>query len=114
MDKIRKLLAKNEITLMITETGSEGFYVPKLRTMFVDQNLSEEKQKRVILHETKHALDHTEYAALYQSVVQHTKMESEANNFMIDYLIEESGGHFDYTTVVEKFKLGLGWECKLR
>ena len=114
MDKIRKLLAKNNITLMITETGSEGFYVPKLRTMFVNQDLNEEKQKQVILHETKHALDHTEYAALYQSVVQHTKMESEANNFMIDYLIEESGGHFDYTTVVEEFKLGIGWECKLR
>lgn len=114
MDKIRKLLAKNNITLMITDTGSEGFYVPKLKTMFVNQNLSEEKQKQVILHETKHALDHTEYAALYQSVVQHAKMESEANNFMIDYLIEENGGHFDYTTVVEVFKLGLGWECKLR
>lgn len=114
MDKIRKLLAKNEITLMITETGSEGFYVPKLRAMFVNQDLSEEKQKRVILHETKHAIDHSDYAALYQSVVQHVKMESEANNFMIDYLIEESGGHFDYTTVVEEFKLGLGWECKLR
>lgn len=114
MDKIRKLLAKNNITLMITDTGSEGFYVPKLKTMFVNQNLGEEKQKQVILHETKHALDHTEYAALYQSVVQHAKMESEANNFMIDYLIEESGGHFDYTTVVEEFKLGLGWECKLR
>lgn len=114
MDKIRKLLAKNDITLTITDTGSEGFYVPKLRTMFVNQSLDEEKQKQVILHETKHAIDHSDYSALYQSVVQHTKMESEANNFMIDYLIEESGGQFDYTTVVEEFKLGLGWKCKIR
>lgn len=107
MDNIRDLLAENKITLAITDTSSEGFYVPKLKTMFVNQDLSEEKQKQVILHETKHALDHSEYAVLYQSVVQHTKMESEANNFMIDYLIEESGGQFDYTTVVEEFKLGL-------
>lgn len=114
MDKIRKLLAKNDITLMITDTGSEGFYVPKLRTMFVNQNLSEDDQKHVILHELKHALDHSDYAALYNNVVFHIKMESEANQFMINYLIEENDGQYNYSSVMEEFRLPIGWEMHLK
>lgn len=114
MDKISKLLARNGINLEITDTSSDGFYVPKIRTMFVNQSLSDEDQKHVVLHELKHALDHSDYAALYKSVVFHIKMESEADQFMINYLIEENEGQYNYSSVMEEFRLPIGWEVYLK
>ena len=48
--------------------------------------------KRVIVHEMKHVIDHEDYVALYKNFVAHSKMENEANNFMVNYIINENDG----------------------
>lgn len=112
MDEIRTLLKEHGIGVEITITDSKGFYVPSLKTIFVNQDLDEEEQKEVVLHEACHALDHNELAPLYSKPVFRMKMENEANSFMVNYQINENDGLYNYSNVIEKYKLGLGWYPK--
>lgn len=109
-----ELLEENGIELVLISLENDGYYDPNLNTMFVNQNLDEEKQKEVILHELGHALHHKDLAALYDKPVFNFKMESEATSFMMSSLINEFEGHFNYSDVLENFKLGLGWETKIK
>ncbi|MVZ47479.1 ImmA/IrrE family metallo-endopeptidase, partial [Escherichia coli] len=84
MDNIEDLLKENGIDVEITNIESEGFYLPKLKTIFINQNLDELEQKKVLLHESRHALSHNELISLYSKTVFHSKMEDEANRFMIE------------------------------
>lgn len=112
MEEIRTLLKAHGISIEITDIDSHGFYVPSQKTIFVNQNLNEDEQKEVILHEACHALDHDEFAALYNKPVFRSKMENEADMFMINFLIKENDGYFNYSNVLEEFNLGLGWQPK--
>ena len=114
MDEIFELLKSNGVTLSITNMGSAGFYVPELKTMFVNECLPPEEQKKVILHELHHAINHTDLKALYDVPVLHLKMEAEADRFMIQHLISENDGHYNYSGVLEEFGLPLGWEYHLK
>lgn len=108
MEKLKLKLKDNGIKLAVVEMESRGCYLPDLRTMFVRQGLSEAKTKEVIYHELKHALDHHEFAALYKTSVNQLKMESEANMYMIDEIIKENGGLYNYSEVIETFKVNMG------
>ncbi|SFH73713.1 ImmA/IrrE family metallo-endopeptidase [Pisciglobus halotolerans] len=114
MDSIYTLLKDNGIELVMIKLEKNGYYNSKLKMMFVNQELNEEKQKEVILHELGHALNHKDSSILYNNPVYRSKMENEATGYMLDYLINESDGQFNYSDVLEKLKLGLGWECKLK
>ncbi|HFU5916846.1 TPA: ImmA/IrrE family metallo-endopeptidase, partial [Enterococcus faecium] len=89
MDNMEDLLKENGIDVEITNIESEGFYLPKLRTIFINQNLDELEQKKVLLHESRHALSHNELISLYSKTVFHSKMEDEANRFMIEVLLQD-------------------------
>ena len=39
-------------------------------------------------------------------------MESEANDFIIRQVIAENGGVYNYTQLVEEFKIGMGKDVK--
>lgn len=114
MDGIFDLLKSNEIELALIDIEKNGYYNSELSTIFINQNLNEIKQKEVILHELGHALNHKELSLLYSKPSYRFKMEDEANLFMMNNLIEESEGHFNYSDVLETYKLGLGWESRLR
>ncbi|MEG0078350.1 MULTISPECIES: ImmA/IrrE family metallo-endopeptidase [Enterococcus] len=114
MDEIDELLQSNEITLVITNMKNAGFYVPDLKAMFVNEDLSPLEQKEVILHELHHALNHTDLKSLYKIPVFHSKMENEADKFMIQYLIRENEGQYNYSELLEEFGLPLGWEYHLK
>lgn len=73
MGNIEDLLNENGIDVEITNIESEGFYLPKLRTIFINQNLGELEQKKVLLHESRHALSHNELISLYSKTVFHSK-----------------------------------------
>ena len=115
MKDIYEALREKGIEIVTISLEKDGYYNPNLRMMFVNKELSDERQKEIILHEFCHAIDHAEFSCLYyDSSVFRLKMENEAMAYMMNHLIEESGGIFDYSTVLENYKLGLGWECKLR
>ncbi|MGX2946138.1 ImmA/IrrE family metallo-endopeptidase [Enterococcus alishanensis] len=113
MQDISELLKRNGIELSVSKMDSPGFYVPKLKIMFVNEELDIEQQRRVILHETKHAIDHTDFYELYKIPIFHMKMETDADSFMINYLIKENDGQYNYSQLIEEFNLGLGWEHNL-
>ena len=104
-----ELLEENGIELVFSELEKNGYYSNKFKTMFVNQALSEEEQREVILHELGHFLKHDDYFSLYNNPLFHDKMEYEANCYMIDTLIDYSEGYFNYSSVAEKYHLGLGW-----
>ena len=114
MDSIFSVLKENGIKLELINLEKNGYYDPRLKIMFINESLSEEKQKEVVLHELGHALNHKDLSILYDKPVFRSKMENEATSFMMSYLINESEGHFDYSSVLENYNLGLGWECKLK
>ena len=114
MDNVYCLLKENNIDLILLKLEKNGYYDPKSKAMFINQNISYEKQKEVILHELGHALNHKDLSLLYSKPSFRFKMENEANSFMMNSLIEESEGQFNYSDVLEAYKLGLGWEFKLK
>lgn len=89
-----------------------GCYVPEWKTIFINENLSEEQMKLVILHEVKHALDHSDYIELYKRFPAHSKMENEANMYMLNEIIKENGGEYNYGYLIETFNIGLGYDAR--
>lgn len=112
LQRLKEKLKDFDIKLVFMDIESEGCYVPEWRTIFVASSFSEESVKKVIYHELKHGLDHTEFAELYRLPNYHYKMESEANDYMITELIRENGGEYNYSQLIEEFQIGLGWDQK--
>ncbi|EOB3454951.1 ImmA/IrrE family metallo-endopeptidase [Enterococcus hirae] len=117
MEYVKSALSENGIEIIITDIDSKGFYLPEYKTIFVNQNLSEMEQRKVILHEARHALNHNELTTLYQQAVFHSKMEYEANKFMIRKLLKEyvqnSFAHlseFNYMTFMQIYGIDLYYE----
>lgn len=80
-----------------------GMIIDKLKIVFVNKSLSEEAQKRVILHEIAH-LKHTEA----QYTINPIKCENEANRAMIRALIREEldeGHEFNYIRFMDRHNL---------
>lgn len=109
---LRKQVDSLGIKIEIIDMESKGCYISGLRTMFINEKLTDEEMKRVILHELKHALDHVEYSNLYKKPITHLKLEAEANDYMIRKIIEENGGVYNYTQLIQEFKIGMGKDVK--
>lgn len=108
MLELRKKLDKFGIRLEFIEMESKGCYISELSTMFINEKLTDEEMQRVIYHELKHALDHSEYIVLYRKSTPHIKMEAEANDYMIREIVKENGGIYNYTQLIEEFNIGMG------
>lgn len=82
-----------------------GMIIDELKIVFVNKSLSEEAQKRVILHEIAH-LNHS----ATQYTINPTKCENEANRAMIHELLREELDQidkedFNYLNFMERHKL---------
>lgn len=80
-----------------------GMIIDELKIVFVNKSLSEEAQKRVILHEIAH-LNHSKA----QYTINPIKCENEANRAMIRALIREEldeSHEFNYIRFMERHKL---------
>lgn len=112
MRKILDKIKEYGIKVIFSEMDDDGICLPELKTIFIRQNLCEQDMKEVLLHELKHILSHTEYIALYNIPCFHNRMEVEADEFVLNYLIEESDGQFNYSNVVEQYGIYMGWDTK--
>ncbi len=106
-------LKEKGIEVKFMEMHAKGCYIPGIKMIFIDQNLSEEEMKLTLYHELKHGMDHTEFENLYKMQVWHSKMEAEANTYMLNRIIAENDGYYNYGQVTEAFKLDPGWNIKL-
>ena len=80
-----------------------GMIIAELKIVFVNKALSEEAQKRVILHEIAH-LNHSKA----QYAINPIKCENEANRAMIRALIREEldeGHEFNYIRFMDRHNL---------
>ena len=80
-----------------------GMIIDELKIVFVNKSLSEEAQKRVILHEIAH-LNHS----ATQYTINPIKCENEANRAMIRALIREEldeGHEFNYIRFMDRHNL---------
>jgi len=80
-----------------------GMIIDELKIVFVNKSLSEDAQKRVILHEIAH-LNHSKA----QYAINPIRCENEANRAMIRALIREEldeGNEFNFIRFMERHKL---------
>lgn len=111
---IAKELKRLDVALVYLDLDCDGCYIPGCKTIFVNEQLSELRARSVIYHEIGHIKNHKELFNLYNSPTIHSKMEREANQFMIDSLIDDNEGHYNYSQVLEGFNLGMGWQFKVQ
>lgn len=103
---IEELVDSNGVTLAYFDNElwqRPGMIIDELKIVFVNKALSEEAQKRVILHEIAH-LNHS----ATQYTINPIKCENEANRAMIRALIREEldeGHEFNYIRFMERHKL---------
>lgn len=90
MRKIKDILADYDIQIERSELLEDAVYDPLTNNIYIGKNSSGIILRNAILHEAGHGILHNEYKVLYHSTaVSHLKMESEANKFMVNYLVQE-------------------------
>lgn len=112
MEELKSKLKELGISLEVLAMDKQGCYVPKWKRIFVNESLDEPEMKLVALHELKHVIDHSDYLALYDTFVNHSKMENEAKNFMVNYIIAENDGQYNYMQLIEEFDIGMGYDIR--
>lgn len=100
------------IDIEVVDMESNGCFIPRLKKIFINQKLSEEEMKLVIYHELKHALDHSDFYELYNLPKFRSKMESEAQIYVIDTIIEENNGEYNYSQLIKEFGIGMGYDAR--
>ncbi|MFI3605007.1 ImmA/IrrE family metallo-endopeptidase [Vagococcus fluvialis] len=112
MDKLVKKLKKEGITVVIMDLEKEGYAITDSKIIFVNQSLDEEYQIEVTLHELQHILEHSEFIALYNKWTFHSKFENDADSYVIDNFIEENNREYNYSMLLEKFNIGIGYDTR--
>lgn len=117
MNKLNTLLKTYGVSVVFMELEGNGYYIAPIRTIVVNKDLEEGEQNKVILHELGHHLFHHDVLSLYKMDVPHSKMESEANRFMIKELFKEytdlfqlSPEEVNYLTFMDYYKLDYSYE----
>ena len=106
--EVRKL----GVDVQFVELKKDGYSIIDLGIIFINQNLHEDKVKEVLIHELAHFKLHSDYSVLYKMDVPHLKMEQEAVDYTISHIIAENGGVYNYTQLIEEFKIGMGKDVK--
>ncbi len=112
---VKRLKEEHNIDVIATHLESDGYAITGKKLIFVNSSLEETKQIEVVLHELKHILDHAEFVELYKKHPFRSKMETDAEVFMIKNLIAENGGQYNYSQILEVYRVGMGYdECYQR
>ncbi|WP_314063545.1 ImmA/IrrE family metallo-endopeptidase [uncultured Vagococcus sp.] len=115
MQKIMRKLQELGIDLILADIEDGAHYLPDCKTIIANNHLEESELIAVILHEIKHIISHTDYIALYvMSSSYRSKMEYEADLYMIEELISENDGYFNFSALLEEYRLGIGMEDILK
>lgn len=92
---------------------TDGHYLSAINTIVINNNLSDYYKEKVLLHELGHAAMHQDNYRLYKlTFVLHSKMEYEADSYMIDSFIEENDNQFNYSMIMEEFNIGIGYDTR--
>lgn len=90
-NRIKDILDENH-TLISFENNLDhkGYYIPFIKMIVINNNLSEQEQEMIILHELGHAINGEDGCHIYNATFSsHCKEEWNANSFMIKELAQE-------------------------
>ena len=77
------------VVIKSSELKKEAYYFPSINLIVINSNLSETDQHIALLHELGHASLHLNNYKLYTLAFSlHSKMEHEADEFMLEKMIE--------------------------
>lgn len=87
---ILSIIKSLNVIIITGDFEEPGRYIPDWNIIFLDQDLSETEHKIVLLHELGHAAKHQGETELYNATINmKSKMEYEANYFMIGWLFDD-------------------------
>ncbi|MFS1058706.1 ImmA/IrrE family metallo-endopeptidase [Enterococcus casseliflavus] len=88
--KINDIISQLNVSVVHKEKmDADGHYIAAINTIVLDSSLSERKEKVTLLHELGHAAKHMRNYELYNLTFSlRSKMEQEAEEFMIEQMIE--------------------------
>lgn len=90
-----------------------GKYLVLLNLIVINNQLDDFEKKKVLLHELGHACEEKNNYELYQrTYVIRSKMENKANEYMIDSVIAENEGRYNYVQLIREFGIGMGYDEK--
>lgn len=113
--KIKDLLKRNNVHITFNNNlDHKGYYIQKIKYIVINNNLSEQEQEMIILHELGHAINGEDGCEIYNSTFSnHCKEEWNANSFMIKELASEYSSYsncdvkdVNFNALIEKLKLG--------
>lgn len=90
-ERIKKIIEENNIAVYLENNlDHKGYYIPYIKMIVINNNLSEQEQEMIILHELGHAINGEDGCEIYNSTFSsHCKEEWNANSFMIKELAQE-------------------------
>lgn len=100
------------IEVCFVDLKKNGYSLIDLNIIFINQKLDEDKAKEVLIHELAHFKLHSDYNSSYSLPVPNMKMEQEAINYAINRIILENDGVYNYTQIVEVFRISMGNDIK--
>ena len=88
--KINDIISQLNVSVVYKEKmDADGHYIAAINTIALSSTLSERKEKTTLLHELGHAAKHMKNYELYNLTFSlRSKMEQEAEEFMIEQMIE--------------------------
>lgn len=88
--KIEQILEKLGVTVLeVPELDAHGHYIAAINTIVLHARLNERERTKALLHELGHAAKHKNNYELYNLAFSlHSKMEREAEEFMIEQMVE--------------------------
>lgn len=113
MDKqIDELVKELGVTVVYDDFLEDNAkYLPILDIIVVNNRLNDFEKKKSLLHELGHVCEDKNNYELYKKTYSlRSKMESSANAYMINYIINEHDGYFNYSQLIEEFDIGMGYD----
>lgn len=116
---IGRIVEELAVTVIdVPELDANGHFIAAINTIVLDARLDDRERTKALLHELGHAAKHKNNYDLYHLAFSlHSKMEREAEEFMIEQMVKiylhETDFNFDSFNVVnflETHKLDLKFE----
>lgn len=92
MDKrIKEIIEELKVTIIYdSNIDDNGHYIAAYNLVVLCSTLNEYEMTKTLLHELGHAAKHQQNESLYcATFVMHSKMENEAEEFMIKHLVRQ-------------------------
>ncbi|MEY8737992.1 ImmA/IrrE family metallo-endopeptidase [Lactobacillus sp. AN1001] len=88
--KIKDLIRKLDITICYDPNlDSDGRYIADFNFIALKSGLSEEQEFKALVHELGHTCDHHNCLDSYERALNGSRMERQANNFMLSETLEQ-------------------------